>query len=83
MKKKRGVLMVILIAIQLVQSAGQISGIVTDVNGEPIFGASVALESSSSGTATDLDGRFAIGSELINSDKLKLLISSVGYNTVE
>ncbi|MFT4568371.1 MAG: Fe(3+) dicitrate transport protein, partial [Saprospiraceae bacterium] len=50
---------------------------------EPIFGASVSLESSSSGTATDLDGRFAIGSELINSDKLKLLISSVGYNTVE
>ena len=52
-----------------------IRGIVTDSNGEPIIGASVAIAGTTRGTLTDLDGAFSIGA----SSQEKLTISFIGY----
>ena len=38
---------------------GMITGIVKDVNGEPIIGASVKVQGTTVGTITDLDGKFS------------------------
>lgn len=41
------------------QQANVVEGIVTDVNGEPVIGASVVVKGTSNGTITDLDGKFS------------------------
>jgi len=57
-----------------------IRGIVTDESGEPLIGATVLVKGLSSGTATDLDGKF----ELLNVDEnVVLIISYTGFQTVE
>jgi len=47
---------------------GRISGVVKDVNGEPLIGVSVSVKGTTTGTVTDLDGKYSIaasqGSEL-------------------
>ena len=55
----------------------QISGIVVDAKGEPIPGATVLIEGTSSGTATDIDGKFTL---TVPADGA-LVVSFVGYNT--
>lgn len=55
----------------------KISGIVKDVNGEPIIGANVKIEGSSNGTITDIDGNFSLN---VPEDGI-LLISFIGYLT--
>ncbi len=37
-----------------------VTGTVSDNNGEPLIGATVSLEGSTTGTITDVDGKFAI-----------------------
>lgn len=59
---------------------GQVSGTVYDQVGEAIIGASVVLKGTSTGTITDLDGRFTIQNISLNSI---LEISYMGYNTEE
>lgn len=41
----------------------QISGVVTDQSGEPLIGASVFVENTNIGTATDVDGQFTLLAE--------------------
>ncbi len=40
---------------------GRIAGVVTDETGDPLPGANVVLEGTTTGAATDIDGRFEIG----------------------
>lgn len=54
-----------------------ITGIVTDTSNEPIIGASVLVQGTSNGTATDLDGRFS----LTVPQGATLVVSYVGYKT--
>ena len=42
------------------QVESKVRGVVTDVNGEPLIGASVMVKGTSRGTATDLDGNYTI-----------------------
>ena len=42
------------------QTASVIEGTVTDLNGEPIIGASVKVAGEQLGTTTDVDGKFSI-----------------------
>lgn len=42
------------------QQQEKVTGIVTDVKGEPIIGANVSVVGKSIGTITDIDGKFAI-----------------------
>ncbi|MDR1779888.1 MAG: TonB-dependent receptor [Tannerella sp.] len=62
------------------QQTRQVTGTVVDVNDEPIIGATVIEKgSSSNGTVTDMDGKFA----LTVSDNATLRISFVGYISQE
>lgn len=56
-----------------------INGSVVDVNGEAIIGASVKVKDSSTGTVTDVDGKFSISVPANG----KLVISYIGYITKE
>ena len=47
-------------ASQSSQVESKVRGVVTDVNGEPLIGASVMVKGTSRGTATDLDGNYTI-----------------------
>lgn len=61
----------------LAQSSGKtISGKVVDESGEPLIGASVRIEGTTSGASMDLDGRFSFA---VPQGKAKLLISYIGY----
>ncbi len=57
-----------------------VSGKVTDKAGEPIVGAGVLVKGTSSGTMTDLDGKFSLSG--LNSNSV-LVFSSIGYETQE
>ncbi|HJD10596.1 MAG TPA: TonB-dependent receptor [Candidatus Phocaeicola caecigallinarum] len=61
-----------------VMQSGTISGVVVDVNGDPIIGASVLLKGTSNGMITDLDGRFSL-----SGTKGVLVVSYIGYKTQE
>lgn len=54
-----------------------VSGIVTDATGEPLIGAIVSVESSSTAAITDLDGHYTIKVD----SKGKLRFSYIGYTT--
>ena len=56
-----------------------VTGKVVDEKGEPVIGAAVQIKGSNTGVATDLDGLFSIRV----SDNGTLVISSIGYKTVE
>lgn len=72
-------LLLLLMGIQCL-SAQQISvtGTVTDPSGEPLIGVSVIVPGGKTGTATDIDGNYAIK---VNPDS-KLQFSYIGYKTV-
>ena len=55
-----------------------INGVVTDINGEPLIGASVIVEGTSFGTSANLDGYFSLDT----SPGTLLTISYIGYKSV-
>jgi iron complex outermembrane receptor protein len=59
------------------QDGNTISGTVTDASAEPLAGVTVHLLNTNLGTATDLDGRFAISN--VRGGKYTLQITAVGY----
>ena len=56
----------------------QVTGVVTDVNNEPLIGATVRLTEGTSGTITDIDGKFILQ---VPNLKVTLEISYIGYQT--
>lgn len=54
----------------------QLSGQVTDSNGEPLIGAMVAAAGSQAGAITDIDGRFRLQ---VDSSVLQLVVSYTGF----
>lgn len=67
-----------------VQSVSQaklkVTGVVKDVNGEPIIGATVTVKGTSGGTLTDLDGKFTI--DVANENSV-VVVSFIGFNSQE
>ena len=57
----------------------QITGKITDTNGDGLIGASIAVKGTTTGTVTDADGAFTLGV----SNESVLVISYTGYNTKE
>lgn len=57
----------------------KVAGTVIDDKGEPVIGASVIIKGTGTGTVTDFDGRFSVTAD----PKAKLVISFIGYKTVE
>lgn len=56
-----------------------LTGFVDDNTGEPLIGATVAVEGSLIATATDIEGKFSLN--VPKGKKLKLIVSYVGYAT--
>lgn len=54
---------------------GNVTGVVTDVNGEPVIGANVVEKGTANGTITDVDGKYTLNNV---SGKI-LLVSYIGY----
>ena len=60
---------------------GTVTGKVIDDLGEPVIGANVIVKGTTTGIITDVDGNFSLS---VNDIKKNILvISFVGYNTVE
>lgn len=78
---RKFLLMSLLLGVQqIIAQQRTISGVVTEINGLPLPGASVSLKSDSSvETSTDIDGQF----QLTTPNTGILVISYVGFNTVE
>ncbi|MBB4037897.1 TonB-linked SusC/RagA family outer membrane protein [Dysgonomonas hofstadii] len=65
--------------VQAVQQAKTISGTIVDVSGEPLIGVSVAIKGTTTGTMTDIDGKFTLSAN----DGDIIVISYVGYKSQE
>ena len=59
------------------QTGNEITGKITDKDGEPLIGVSIVVKGTSAGTITDVDGRFKI--EADRNDVLA--VSYIGYAT--
>src|SRR5690606_14725183 len=57
-----------------------VSGNVTDANGEALIGVNIQVKGTAQGTSTDFDGRFAL--ENVPEDAV-LVFSYIGYQTLE
>ncbi|WP_242158559.1 SusC/RagA family TonB-linked outer membrane protein [Aestuariivivens sediminis] len=62
------------------QQGIQVSGVITDSNGQPLAGANIIEKGTINGTQTDFDGRFSL--ELKN-ENTRLVISYLGFVTQE
>ncbi len=58
----------------------QVTGTVTDSGGEPLAGVTVLIQGTTTGTLTDLDGKYTIA---VPDDKAVIQFSFVGYATQE
>lgn len=78
---KHLIMTVLLIAVSLsVFAQHKVNGKVTDPSGEPIIGANIIIKGTTTGTITDLDGKY--GLENIP-DKAILAFSFIGYESQE
>lgn len=57
--------------------AVEVSGLVTDVQGEPMIGVSVMVDGTTSGTITDFEGRYTLSAD----GNAVLVFSYIGYRT--
>lgn len=64
---------------QIVQQTSKVRGTVTDEQGEPLIGASIAIKGTTSGVITDFNGQFSIDA----SKSATLIVSYVGYRAEE
>ena len=77
MKFYRAVIGVLSLGIAISLSAKPISGIVVDVTGEPIVGATIVEQNTSNGTVADIDGAFTLDVEVGKN----IVVSYVGFNS--
>ena len=73
------ILMLILSSNMYAQNDKKISGKVTDTKGESIPGASVKIKNTTTGVATDIDGKFSLNVP----NNATLVVTSVGYDNQE
>lgn len=60
------------------QNLKQVTGVITDANGESIIGASIVIKGTSRGTTTDIDGRYVLAD--VDPDAI-LEVQYLGYKT--
>ncbi len=58
----------------------EVTGVVKDVNGEPLIGANILVKGTSIGTATDIDGRYVIS---VPDGSTTLVFSYTGFSSEE
>ena len=74
------ILSMMLFAIGTIMAQTNVSGKVTDDNGDPIVGASVIVKGTTAGMVTDLDGKYSLS---IPKGSSTLVFSYVGFDTKE
>ena len=67
-------------ALVVVAQSSVVSGRITDELGEPVPGVNVVVKGTTTGTGTDLQGRYSLN---INGEADVLIISAVGFVTQE
>lgn len=67
------------VEVTMPQQKGIVTGIITDVNGEPVIGANVVVKGTTNGTITDIDGKFSVSAGA----KDILTVSYIGYLPIE
>ena len=65
---------------QVFGQTGRISGVITEQNGNPVIGASVLVKGTSTGTISDLDGKYSI---TVADNNAILVYSYIGYEKQE
>ncbi len=65
------------LSVALGQDGRRIRGLVTDPSGAPVIGAGVLIDGTTSGTTTDMEGRFVL--DLRTSADVSLSVSALGY----
>jgi TonB-linked SusC/RagA family outer membrane protein len=70
--------LLILISGNLAAQNMSINGVVTDNNGEPLIGVSIAVKGTSQGTVTDFNGNYTL---TVPGSKSELVFAYVGYST--
>lgn len=68
-----------IMSLALYAQSQTVNGIVKDVLGEPVVGASILEKGTTNGTTSDIDGKFTIKTK----SGATLLISYIGYETQE
>ncbi|OFY66860.1 MAG: hypothetical protein A2Y71_11645 [Bacteroidetes bacterium RBG_13_42_15] len=68
------------LACHLINAQTQITGRITDLKGDPLYGASIYLPEQSIGTISNESGEFRIGN--LPSGEIRIQFSYIGYNTV-
>lgn len=80
MKKVSLILAMVLFAVGFTMAQKTITGTIKAANGEPVVGASVVVKGTTKGSLSDIDGNFSLD---VPANATTLVISSVGYTTVE
>lgn len=62
------------------QQKGIITGRIVDETGEPVVGANIVVKGTTTGTTTDLEGRFSL---TVEGPNVTLVVSYVGYEQME
>ncbi|NDV77674.1 SusC/RagA family TonB-linked outer membrane protein [Dysgonomonas sp. 511] len=80
--RKLGVLILCLFigTFSMLAQTQNVKGLVQDENGEPIIGASVSVKGTTTGTLTDVDGRFSIN---VPANVKVLSFSFIGYEVLD
>lgn len=78
MKKTMFTLLLLVVGLCAAMAQRSISGTVVDAKSEPLIGASILIQGTSSGTVTDANGAFQLN---VPSDKTVLVVSYTGYLT--
>lgn len=78
-KEEKNVIVLVWKVVQDASSIKNISGVVVDEKGEPVIGASIAVEGTTLGTITNLNGEYTIANV---SEKSNIIISFIGYQSV-
>lgn len=60
------------------QTLQKLSGVVTDTKGNPILGATIAVEGTTTGTSTDEKGKYILS---LNEGTHNIVVSTVGFDT--
>lgn len=80
MKKLSLVLMLVVFAYGFAIAQRTISGTISDTSGEPLIGASILVKGTTSGTVTDIDGKYTLA---VPDGSNTLIVSYTGFSTKE
>lgn len=78
-KCKFNLIVFLLFTTVVIQAQNRVLGVVTDINEEPLIGVTVQVKGTTSGTITDLNGKFSIS---VPSEKSTLLFTYTGFSSL-